>query len=349
MSLLNYCLFLILPASLVISYHVGGTLKFLPLAFVFIGVPALDYLLPKFAYGITEDIKEKYQKPVYSLILPYLYVLLHFSLLIFVSTKIMKMSSWPNIGYAAFVFGLMSGGLGFTVGHELCHKKDKVSRFLADLLLVSVCYQHYAIEHVKGHHLHVGTKNDPASAKKGEGIYTFLPRTLWGSFISAFGIEKRRVKKQWWKHKMIRGLGGSLLFVMAFAFIGGEKLASFFLIQAFVAILLLEVVNYVEHYGLYRKKNSKTGRYEKVTPIHSWNSDLYFSNALLFNLQRHSDHHANVNLPFPLLKDHPQSPMLPVGYPGMVLLALVPPLWFRVMDPKVEEWERVNNYKLSSA
>ena len=148
---------------------------------------------------------------------------------------------------------------------------------------------------------------------------------------------------------MIRGLGGSLLFVMAFAFIGGEKLASFFLIQAFVAILLLEVVNYVEHYGLYRKKNSKTGRYEKVTPIHSWNSDLYFSNALLFNLQRHSDHHANVNLPFPLLKDHPQSPMLPVGYPGMVLLALVPPLWFRVMDPKVEEWERVNNYKLSSA
>jgi alkane 1-monooxygenase len=239
----------------------------------------------------------------------------------------MQASSWTIILGTALVVGLYTGGLGITVAHELCHKKEFLPRTVADLLLASVWYQHFAVEHVRGHHLWVSTPEDPASARSGENVYSFIVRSVIGSFVHALKIDKTKV---------FIGVGIAALFTLGAGFLGTNVLI-FFLVQAIVAFVLLEMVNYVEHYGLYRRALGN-GRYEKVTPIHSWNSAHKFSNLLLFNLQRHSDHHALANLPYTILKHHEDAPQLPSGYPGMLMLALVPPIWFRVMDPKVVSW-----------
>lgn len=256
----------------------------------------------------------------------YLYALTHFGVLIYGGYLLYKGIKWEDLLMISITIGLYTGGLGITVGHELCHKKEKLPRIIGDLLLASVCYQHFAVEHVKGHHLNVSTPEDPASARKNENVYTFLLRTISGSFIHALKIDSKEVLK-------------GMLLTTAFALISylvSKEVFIFFLIQSIVAILLLELVNYVEHYGLSRKE-LQNGRYEKVLPIHSWNSSHMFSNFLLFNLQRHSDHHALAHIPYTNLKHHEDAPQLPSGYPGMILLALIPPLWFRIMNPKLEK------------
>lgn len=299
-----------------------------PVAFVFVAIPLVDFFIGTDKTNPSvEQEKAWKQTKVWAPAL-YVYALTHFALLV-VGGWMSLEASWPHTIGMAFVVGLYTGGIGITVGHELCHKKEWLPRLTADLLLASVWYQHFAVEHVRGHHLHVSTPEDPASARQGENIYAFLLRSITHSFIHALKIDAGKV---WMGVAMAMGF-------TALASFFGAKVLGFFLFQAVVAFVLLELVNYIEHYGLSRKPLGN-GRYEKVTPVHSWNSAHKFSNLLLFNLQRHSDHHAMANLPYTVLKHHESAPQLPAGYSAMIVLTLIPPVWFKLMDPKVENWKR---------
>lgn len=292
--------------------------------FVFVAIPLIDAILGTDKTNPTADQEKSWkQSKVWAPAL-YLYAITHFAILI-IGGMVALESSWSHVLGIAFVVGLYTGGIGITVGHELCHKKEFLPRITADLLLSSVWYQHFAVEHVRGHHLHVSTPEDPASARRGENVYSFLLRSIVKGFGHALKIDAGKV----WI-----GVAMAMAFTALSSFFGA-KVLGFFLFQALVAFVLLELVNYIEHYGLSRKPLGN-GRYEKVTPIHSWNSAHKFSNLLLFNLQRHSDHHAMANLPYTVLKHHESAPQLPSGYPGMILLALLPPLWFKFMDRRLD-------------
>ena len=243
-----------------------------------------------------------------------------------------------------FGVGVMTGTVGINYSHELMHQKARWERWLGDLLLAMVLYSHFRSEHLLVHHRYVGTPRDPVTARYNEGFHRFYPRVLRECWHSAFGAEKAmlaRKGKPWtdrsnpfWRYW---GLQGAML-VLA-ALLGGWTGLGLFVVQAGVAIWQLELVNYVEHYGLTRKHLGE-GSYEHVKPRHSWNAAHKASNWLLINLQRHSDHHYKPDRRFPLLQNHNQTdaPQLPHGYPVMTMAAMVPPLWRRMMNPRVRAW-----------
>ncbi len=230
-------------------------------------------------------------------------------------------------------------GVGINTAHELGHKKEKVERWLSKIALAQSFYGHFYIEHNRGHHVRVATPVDPASSRVGESVYAFLPRTVVGSLRSAWRIEQPRFKRRDESHWSIRNdvLNAWLMSVVLWAvllIVFGIAILPYLILQAAVGIVLLEIVNYLEHYGMLRRKEH-TGRWERVRPSHSWNSNNIATNVLLYHLQRHSDHHANPTRRYQALRDVEEAPVLPTGYAGMILLALFPPLWYRVMDPRV--------------
>ncbi len=230
-------------------------------------------------------------------------------------------------------------GIGINAAHELGHKRVAWEQWLSRLALVPVAYGHFFVEHNRGHHARVATPADPASARLGESFYAFLPRTLWGSLKSAWQLEATRLRHRGQavlslaNENLRAWLATALLFGTLGAGFGGHALL-FLVAQALYGITLLEVVNYLEHYGLLRPPGPD-GRPVRCTPEHSWNSNHRVSNLFLFHLQRHSDHHAHPARRYQALRHFEQSPQLPSGYAGMLLLAYVPPLWRRVMDRRV--------------
>ena len=240
--------------------------------------------------------------------------------------------------------GIVGGVLAINVAHELIHKDAAYERFAGGLLLTSVGYHGFKIEHLRGHHVHVSTPEDASSARFGQSLWHFLPRALLRNTRNAWRLETERLGRQgrrWWSadNELLRW---SLLWA-AFAagfglWLGTEGLA-FFLAQGVFAACALEIINYIEHYGLERQRigQSHDGqpRYERTTHLHSWNSDYLLSNLLLFHLQRHSDHHETARRRYQALIHHADSPQLPGGYAAMFLLALCPPLWFRIVNPRV--------------
>ncbi len=243
--------------------------------------------------------------------------------------------------------GILSGTIGITYAHELMHQKPKEERLMADILLASVLYSHFRSEHLLVHHRYVGTPRDPVTARYGEGFWRFFPRVLWQCYVSAFKAEKAMLARKGlpWHHTsnpfwtywaMQAG------FVLLAAIIGGWWGVFLFTVQAFWAVFQLELVNYVEHYGLTRK-HLGDGKYEHVMPRHSWNAAHRASNWLLINLQRHSDHHYKPDRRFPLLQTYgaADAPQLPYGYPVMTMAALSPTIWRRVMNPRVRKWREM--------
>lgn len=246
--------------------------------------------------------------------------------------------------FAALALGIPTGAIGITFAHELVHQRNRWERWMGEALLVSTAYGHFATEHVFGHHVTVATPRDAASARKGQGFYTFFIRTVVCGFLSAWRIDCDRMARRglpvwhrtnpWWRYAL--ALAAWLAFAVWLA--GGWGIALFF-IQCFMAVYQLEAVNYVEHYGLTRK-HLGNGKFERVQPHHSWNASHKVSNWMLINLQRHSDHHFRPDRRFPLLQHHSweEAPQLPHSYPAMVAVALNPPLWFRIMDRRVDRW-----------
>jgi alkane 1-monooxygenase len=250
-----------------------------------------------------------------------------------------------RVGFALSV-GIVTGGVGIVVAHELGHRLGRPERALACVLLASVGYMHFYIEHNKGHHARVATDEDPASARPGESFWHFLPRTVYGGFASAWQLETARLRAAGRpaldvRNRMLWGIAAPLAVIVLAGLSAGGPAAALFIVQALGAITLLELVNYLEHYGL-RRRRAADGRYERVGQQHSWNSSHRLSNWMTFNLQRHSHHHAQVMHHYQELEHAPAAPQLPAGYASMVLLALVPPLWRSVMDPRLAVWQQVH-------
>jgi alkane 1-monooxygenase len=233
------------------------------------------------------------------------------------------------------------GGIAINTAHELGHKRDSMEKWLSRVALAQTGYGHFFIEHNRGHHVRVATPEDPASSRLGESFWAFLPRTVSGSLRSAWGIEAARLDRLGKSHWGLRNdiVGAWAMTVVLFAVLTiafGPVVLPYLVLQAILGFSLLEVVNYLEHYGLRRQKK-EDGRYERCRPEHSWNSNNVASNVLLYHLQRHSDHHANPTRRYQALRHVDEAPQLPTGYAGMIVLAWFPPLWRRVMDPILVE------------
>jgi alkane 1-monooxygenase len=265
--------------------------------------------------------------------------------MIWFATRMNDLNGLEKIGLF-FGMGVISGTIGINYSHELMHQKSKLERVLGDLLLASVLYSHFRSEHMRVHHLYVGTPRDPVTARYNEGFHRFFPRVLRECHVSAFKAEAAMLARKslpWWHRSnpywRYAALQSGMLALALM--VGGREGLALFLWQAFVAIWQLELVNYIEHYGLTRR-HLGNGKYEHVLPRHSWNASHRASNWLLINLQRHSDHHYKPDRRFPLLQtyDTDQAPQLPYGYPMMTLAAMIPPVWKRIMNPRVKRWRR---------
>ncbi|HLN77662.1 MAG TPA: alkane 1-monooxygenase [Nocardioidaceae bacterium] len=233
----------------------------------------------------------------------------------------------------------MVAGIAINTAHEMGHKKEQHERWFARIALAQPFYGHFFIEHNRGHHVRVATPEDPASSRVGETVWGFLPRTVWGSLKSAWGLEKRRLERRkqspWTlRNDVLNAWTMSVVLWSAVMLAFGWQIFPYLVIQALVGIWLLESVNYLEHYGMLRQR-TESGRYERVNPSHSWNSNNIGTNVLLYHLQRHSDHHANPTRRYQALRDFKESPVLPTGYAGMIVLTWVPAIWRKVMDPRV--------------
>ena len=334
---LSHWLPLGLAGFVIAGYLAGGAWNWFTPVAIFGGLTLADLVLGESPRQFDEatarqlDADRQYYLPLY------VYVPLHFGLLAWGLTVIAtgQLAFIPAVGFSLSI-GIITGGVGITVAHELGHRRNWHDVFLARLLLASVCYMHFHIEHNKGHHSMVATWGDSASARFGESFYKFFPRTFRGSYLSALGIERDRISKSTKSgltqfNQVYIGVAASLGFAAISIALAGITGLLFFLFQALVAVILLELVNYVEHYGLERRSDGKGG-YETVNLMHSWNSSRRISNFLLFNLQRHSHHHIHQGRKYQSLQDFDDSPQLPIGYTGMAILALVPALWFSVMN-----------------
>ena len=241
---------------------------------------------------------------------------------------------------AVMTVGTACGAFGINVAHELGHRREPWAQRASQVLLLTSLYMHFFIEHNRGHHAKVATPEDPASAPRGVTVYRFWAQSVMGSWRSAWEIEDRRRRREAHprlslNHAITRFTVIQSAAVLLSLLVFGPLATLSWVCAAVLGFLLLETVNYIEHYGLRRAKNAR-GRYERVRPEHSWNADYPVGRALLFELTRHSDHHANPGRSYPTLRHFDDSPQLPTGYPGMMVLALVPPLWFAVMDRRVD-------------
>lgn len=262
---------------------------------------------------------------------------------------------WSWVGQLGWVLsvGTVMGAIGITVSHELIHKDPTLEQNAGGLLLAAVCYAGFKVEHVRGHHVHVSTPEDASSSRFGQSLYAFLPHAYKHNFLNAWKLEAERLKRRslpalHWRNELIWWYAISALFLLGFTLALGPLGALFFLGQAVIAFTLLEIVNYVEHYGLHRRKLDN-GRYERTNAHHSWNSNFLLTNLLLFHLQRHSDHHAYAKRRYQVLRHFDDSPQLPNGYAGMIVLAVFPPLWRAVMDPKVRAYYAGEEHQLSES
>lgn len=317
----------------------GGWTWALPLH-AFVLVPLLEVLLPHPADNLSEeDEQAALDDPLFDALL-YVLVPLQWSILILFLFQVNEpgLSGYEVAGRIASM-GILCGIYGINVAHELGHRPKRWERDLARALLLTSLYMHFIIEHNRGHHRRVATPEDPASARYGEWVYAFWLRSIVFSFLSAWHIEAERLRKAGHapyglRNEMIHALlwQGALLAAIGLFFGGFVLLA--FLAAALIGILLLETVNYIEHYGL-RRIRGEQGQYQRVQHVHSWNSDHRLGRFTLFELTRHSDHHWRASRPYQVLRSVERAPQLPTGYPGTMLLSLLPPLFFAVMHPRI--------------
>jgi alkane 1-monooxygenase len=338
---LKYVVALVIPLHTVWGFLAGGWWLVFPLLLAFILIPILEILIPPDPSNMDALQSELEAKnPVYDGLLYILLPLQILNLFLFLNQVGDEDVTSFNRIVMISCMGLNCGIIGINVGHELGHRPDKFEIFLAKSFLLSSLYMHFYIEHNRGHHKRVGTPIDPASARYGENLYFFLVRSIVQSYFSAWKLESKRLKKE---RKSSFSLSNQMihysviqlsLLIIIFSFFG-KMVLFYFMIAAFLGIALLESVNYIEHYGLGRKK-LEDGSFSKVRHCHSWNSNHVLGRLALFELSRHSDHHYKASKKYQLLNHHDDSPQMPTGYPGMIILALIPPLWFKVMHPVID-------------
>jgi alkane 1-monooxygenase len=317
----------------------AGALWFFGPVLVFGFFPLLDLAIGMDARNPPESVLKWLEQDRFYRWCTYLYIPIQYAGLVLACWLWAhgRLSTLDRVGLALTV-GMVSG-IAINTAHELGHKRASLERWLSRVALAQSGYGHFFVEHNRGHHVRVATPEDPASARLGESFYSFLPRTVIGSLRSAWELERTRLarleRSPWTARNDILSawaMSLALLGVLVAAF--GMVVLPYLALQAVIGFSLLEIVNYLEHYGLLREHRDD-GRYVRTRPEHSWNSNSAASNVLLYHLQRHSDHHANPLRRYQALRHVKEAPQLPTGYAGMILTALVPPLWRRVMDPRV--------------
>ena len=310
-----------------------------PLLVTFVAYPALDWLIGRDHNNPPEAVAMQLDRDPYYRRITYAAVPLHFLTLLacaWFATR--DGAGWGTYLGAALVGG-MTAGLAINTAHELGHKNSRLEKFLARLVLAVPGYGHFSIDHNRGHHKHVATFADPASARMGESLYRFACREIPGALRSAWSIESTRLKNRGlpaWHHsnQVLRAHALTLVLAALLVILFGWQVLPFLLIHNAAAYWQLTSANYIEHYGLLRKTDAD-GNLERCQLHHSWNCNFLFSNLVLLHLERHSDHHAHPLRRFQSLRDHEHVPQLPNGYFGMYGLAAVPPLWFRYMDRRL--------------
>ncbi|MEY2649153.1 MAG: hypothetical protein RL282_1866 [Bacteroidota bacterium] len=336
----------LLPFSLFVLAYLAftqrGWLIASPVIYAFGFIPLLELLIPLSKDNMTEA-EEKIAKDdrIYDWWL-YIIVPLQYAALVFFLFSLQEegLTTWEKWGRIV-AMGLLCGAFGINVGHELGHRRFLNERNLAKALLLTSLYMHFYIEHNKGHHKNVSTKEDPSSARKWEPIYLFYFRTVIFGFFSAWKIAADDQKRKGnpilhFSNQMIQFQLLQILFIAAIYFFFGKDITLSFMASACIGFLLLETVNYIEHYGLQRKKTAEG--YERAMPEHSWNSSHILGRLMLFELSRHSDHHYLASRKYQVLRHHEDAPQMPTGYPGMMILSLIPPLWFSVMHKRMERF-----------
>jgi len=338
---LKYLAAYLVPTLGIVGLLLGGHYSYLLPLVVYIFVPILEAALPVSTANFSDEVKkERLNIKIFDWLLYFNVVLVYGILLLFIyKLNTANLSAYELIGSIVTV-GVVFVTNGINVAHELGHRKSKIENRMSQALLLPSLYIHFFIEHNLGHHKNVATDLDPASARYNELVYTFWFRSVIGSYKSAWNIEKTRLKRKnipFWSTKNQ---------LLMFHFVQFAYIAFIFAVTSFTgfiaimlagifSFLMLETINYVEHYGLRRKK-LPSGRYEKVQPIHSWNSEYEMGKILLYELTRHSDHHYQANKKYQILDHYEEAPELPLGYPGSIILSLIPPAWFMVMNKRVK-------------
>jgi alkane 1-monooxygenase len=341
------------PTAAWIGHATGAwdAAAFYTLVWYFVLIPLLDWAIgPDPANPAEADVEwlaaDRFYRVLTLACLPLYAAVLLWGAWVFATAPF----SW--VGMLAWVLsiGCVGGVAAINTGHELIHKGSRVESSAGGALLSLVSYGTFKVEHVYGHHVHVSTPHDASSARRGQNVYAFILRGMLGNPRRAFALQReararRGLSTAWWRGELTVWSALSLGWAMACALVVAAFSDApwwlgvlYFAGQSFVAVSLLEIINYVEHYGLMRRALG-TGRYERVDITHSWNSNYAFTNLLLFQLQRHSDHHAHAARRYQALRHFDESPQLPAGYAAMVVLAVIPPLWRRVMDPRVARYE----------
>ena len=332
---------------------------------VFVVIPFLDVVIGKDASNPPDEIlgmleNDRYYRTVTFLFIPFQLLTFSFGMFLIGGGTVL---GWDPFGTAdQLIWGIgepltlvdkigltttmgMIAGIGINTAHELGHKKEELERWFARVALGQTAYGHFYIEHNRGHHVRVATPPDPASSRLGETFLEFFPRTVIGSLRSAWNLEAKRFERlgatKWtlkndvlnaWMFTVI--IWGTVLILFGDGSAAKAQLLVLMLVQAVIGFWLLESVNYLEHYGMLRKR-LESGRYERVNPSHSWNSNNMVTNVFLYHLQRHSDHHANPTRRYQALREFPEAPVLPTGYAGSIILANLTPIWRAMMDKKV--------------
>lgn len=345
----------ILPALTVTGYYLGGASNFLAVAFAFVCLPLIDHFSGLDTRNVTDEEAKAKAEEFYYRFVTYVWTYVQIIFVVWGCYAVTTSRITTPIEWIGFVLSvaLVTGGIGITVAHELGHKKSKLERFYSKALLLTVCYMHFYIEHNRGHHVLVATPADPATATKNESFYAFWIKSVFKGYAHAWKLEAESLAKKnqsafHWKNTMLWFTLFPIVFcaivTICFSTIADTFLWSipiFFFVQSILAFTLLELVNYVEHYGITRKELAP-GKYERVNPEHSWNASHLVSNFFLFQLQRHSDHHVNAIKRYQVLNHYDESPQLPFGYPTMIMIATVPPLWFGMMNKRLEAWATKN-------
>ena len=318
---------------------------------IYVLLPALDITFGRDGQNPPDEVMEYLENDRYCtyIFIPFQYATVLFGAYAFTATDLSWLGyegglSWvAKIGLALSV-GVL-GGTGINTAHEMGHKKESLERWMSKISLAQTCYGHFYIEHNRGHHVRVATPEDPASSRFGETFWEFLPRSVWGSARSALGLEAARIRWQgkspwdprtWLGNDVLNAWLMSVVLWGVLIAIFGPALIPFVIIQAVFGFSMLESVNYLEHYGLLRQ-TTESGRYERCTPQHSWNSDHLVTNLFLYHLQRHSDHHANPTRRYQTLRSMDGAPELPSGYATLIGVTYFPWIWRRMMDHRVLE------------
>ncbi|MEM1327542.1 MAG: alkane 1-monooxygenase [Bacteroidota bacterium] len=342
----KYFLAYLIPLSAFLALSLHGLWSYSTVIFAFVMIPVLEMIMRGSTENLDEAEQERRADSRFFDWLLYLNVPIVFGLVIYYFHTIhtATLASYEITGLTLSM-GTMLGACGINVAHELGHRFTRGEQLLAKILLLPELYMHFFIEHNRGHHKNIATDEDPASARFNEPLQVFWLRSTVNSYIDAWKLERQRLERaghSFWslQNEMLRFQLIQVAYLLAIAAIWDWRVMSFAVLIAVIGFLLLETINYIEHYGL-RRQRLASGRYEAVNETHSWNSNHELGRIVLYELTRHSDHHYKSNKKYQLLNHYDASPQLPLGYPTSMLLAMVPPLWFRVMNPKVRAYRDV--------